>query len=100
MLLGQAARLLDGLGALAGTGAQLLGFVLDLFVETLEGGEHAVLNILFAVQVHGNHALGVIAEVLKHTSHAAGAGTEVVALLEGFVHGLFQLFVSPGLSDP
>jgi hypothetical protein len=24
----------------------------------------------------------------------------VVALLEGFIHGLFQLFVSPGLSDP
>lgn len=100
MLLGQVARLLDGLGALARTGAQLLGLVFDLFVETLEGGEHAVLDVLFAIQVHGNHALGVVAEVLKHTSHAAGAGTEVVALLEWFVHGLFQLFVSPGCPDP
>lgn len=43
VLLGQAAGLFDGFGALGGSGAQLLGFVLDLFVETLEGGENGVL---------------------------------------------------------
>ena len=83
-----------------GAGAELLGLVLDLLVQALEGGEDAFLEVVFALQVHVHHALGVVAKVLEQTSHTAGAGAEVVAFLEGFVHGLLSLSVSHGPPGP
>lgn len=88
MLLGEGAGLLDRLGSLGCARAQLLGLVLDLLVQALEGREDAVLDVLFAVEVHVDNALGVVAHVLKQPGNSASAGAEVVAFLEGLIDSL------------
>jgi hypothetical protein len=65
----------------------MCGYLEDYFSATAKVQKSQSKDYEKILKVSG--ALGVVAEVLKHTSHAAGAGTEVVALLEWFVHGLF-----------
>lgn len=57
VLLRQVACLLNSLGSLDSTRGELLSLVLDLFVKTLQRGEHAAFQVLLGVIVHVHHAL-------------------------------------------
>ena len=110
MFLGDLAGLFHGLGALGRTGRQLLRFVLDFLVETLQGREDGTLQVLLSVKVHIDHSLGRLAlrltnlkvvattdrftylsvgtDVLKHRRNASNALREMVPLFQGIANGL------------
>ena len=83
MLLGSVAGLLDLLGSLLSTMSELLGLVLDLFMQSLEDGDNGALDALLGFGVGVDQGLSVGSHVLEKASDTAEALVEMVPLLKG-----------------